>query len=819
MADNGVKTTNQPSVSTLDELLGNKDGSTGRLSVSALANQLAASGALADLLARHSDATGNADSFDELANLLAEGGAVADILAELLVATTYATIVKATWTDLSAVSGAAEGTGAEVLDSDTGTHLAATATGYDGASVNNAGRYSWNATWSRWVRIGDTGLSSKASIEQVKIARWEVDRPGTFTHSVTGSSASAVFTLSWATARLLDGAGIRKIRDLAATELANLECLYVDTSEAYVDPGYTVQTGNLSTLASSFVSGDNVLLFGNYYGLAFGAFAGMAATDTALEAAAMRRRWTSGTAITTRHSAEGVKIKTTRGYHYREDNGGTYAHKIAAVAETTLSEGAGLMVDLDGTPNGDGELVPVYVSIASGLETVWETGQRLVLIALDGDGRLFGEYQLNAHVGAFDGEACFLLNSGDALPEWNDATRTLSWPDLLFLRHTGNTKQQNRVKLEAGSIVVPSGGFQTVVLDLAQIDDTLTPNMAVSVGQYIDPTPGWFGAEGAVLPLFAVGYGFAYPIRFPPTRGSTSYPSLPEGSALYAQDEIVARINGTDQVDVYMKGSNPTSYQYLRYPMKNVPDAGIGSDVWRWTETFEAERTGDMAFTTGLSICNSGEVETAIMIDGKTDFMGGNAHGDEIKVWDRLLIDGVEVSLSTAADYRCRRVELMQKSELFEPDTATPQSNLIATAYKRWVFEAGDVEIFEHLVFDAAVTLKQTYLAMLPILRLNGATQITDTGYVSPLYEAQDISVDGFTPVYFDGKIAKISGPNGYSAEVEILEGWDKPNRRFNFSPAASYNKLYFDFTGADYPTLVGEVMEARTRYRLDTSN
>ena len=70
----------------------------------------------------------------------------------------------ATWAVLETLTGSVEGEGAEVLDSDTGTHLAATATGYDGSSVNNAGRYSWNATWERWVRIGATGLGGKASI-------------------------------------------------------------------------------------------------------------------------------------------------------------------------------------------------------------------------------------------------------------------------------------------------------------------------------------------------------------------------------------------------------------------------------------------------------------------------------------------------------------------------------------------------------------------------------------------------------------------------------------------------------------------------------
>ncbi len=56
-------------------------------------------------------------------------------------------------------TGSVDGEGAEVLDSDTGTHSAASGTGYDGGSVDNGGRYSWSSAWSRWVRIGGTGLA------------------------------------------------------------------------------------------------------------------------------------------------------------------------------------------------------------------------------------------------------------------------------------------------------------------------------------------------------------------------------------------------------------------------------------------------------------------------------------------------------------------------------------------------------------------------------------------------------------------------------------------------------------------------------------
>lgn len=71
-----------------------------------------------------------------------------------------AALTVATWTALAALTSSVAGTGAEVLDSDTGVHTDPVV----GGTVNNAGRYSWSASPQGWQRIGDTGLSGKAGV-------------------------------------------------------------------------------------------------------------------------------------------------------------------------------------------------------------------------------------------------------------------------------------------------------------------------------------------------------------------------------------------------------------------------------------------------------------------------------------------------------------------------------------------------------------------------------------------------------------------------------------------------------------------------------
>lgn len=107
-------------------------------------------------------------------------GALAQALAASNAAQSYqaASRTVATWAALSALTGTTVGEGAEVLDSDTGSHT------QSGATVPNAGRYSW--TGSAWSRIGDTGLSGVKTIAQDEVA----DRQALIDASADGTSVT-----------------------------------------------------------------------------------------------------------------------------------------------------------------------------------------------------------------------------------------------------------------------------------------------------------------------------------------------------------------------------------------------------------------------------------------------------------------------------------------------------------------------------------------------------------------------------------------------------------------------------------------------------
>ncbi|WP_121064748.1 hypothetical protein [Chachezhania antarctica] len=129
----GITSTTVEKIASADDLLGHRDGSLGRIPMSDLGMALAGSGPVA---AR----------FDEVEGKITGG-----------------LLNKATWTDLLTLTPTEDGKGGEVLLDDAGTHSDATATGYDGATVPNAGRYAWVEAWGRWQHIGDGGSAAVAS--------------------------------------------------------------------------------------------------------------------------------------------------------------------------------------------------------------------------------------------------------------------------------------------------------------------------------------------------------------------------------------------------------------------------------------------------------------------------------------------------------------------------------------------------------------------------------------------------------------------------------------------------------------------------------
>ncbi|MGD9862843.1 MAG: hypothetical protein AB7S99_06495, partial [Pseudodonghicola sp.] len=210
MADAGQKSNNLDLASGLDNVLGHRDGSLVQVDMVSVGAQLAGAGPVAAAM-------------EELRSQITSGGIGANA-----------------WSVLQTYAGAVDGAGAEVLDTDLGTHSQASATGYDGATVPNAGRYTWSATWGRWVRIGATGLSGKAPIASpvfTGVPQAPTAAPGTDTTQL-------------ATTAFVQAAAQAAIDALAAAAPGQLDTLQELSAALANDPNFAATvTASLATKA------------------------------------------------------------------------------------------------------------------------------------------------------------------------------------------------------------------------------------------------------------------------------------------------------------------------------------------------------------------------------------------------------------------------------------------------------------------------------------------------------------------------------------------------------------------------------------------
>lgn len=279
---------------------------------------------------------------------------------------------------------------------------------------------------------------------------------------------------------------------------------------------------------------------------------------------------------------------------------------------------------------------------------------------------------------------------------------------------------------------------------------------------------------------------------------------------VWPQELIVRQQPGT--IDIHMPAGVHSTH-WLRYRMQNRSMPDIRSDVWRCNEIWETKQSSPMQFEPVRLLVTRGEIELAVRQRGKSDFMGGTMHGDEEKTGFSLNIDGESVDPDADKAYHAQCVEFHQDSNLLEADKS--ERIPLAHVRKHWHFSSDGLQLDTRIEWLEAIELEAAYLAMFPLARQNEYGVISTSGFRDPDWEEEDLSTPQFSMSYTPAARAIALGPEGLKAEVQILSGWDKPMRKFNFSNSVHYNKFYFDFTGPGYNTRPGEIMEASARFSL----
>lgn len=289
--------------------------------------------------------------------------------------------------------------------------------------------------------------------------------------------------------------------------------------------------------------------------------------------------------------------------------------------------------------------------------------------------------------------------------------------------------------------------------------------------------------------------------------------------ASWDPNEIVletGRLGG--QFDLYQKANpDPRSDAYIRWRVLHLSDTTY--DVWRTSGVWHENRIGQYSWEQQRRIVTTGENETAFQHLSPSGWMGGSTHGNEVQTRVVLLVDGVPKPLPADSTpnnlfYRCRKVELIQESTLYEDGSAL--GTALCDVIKRWVWADGEMRLHARYTWLADKTLQGAYVAMLCCERDDVSGNITNYGYREPLWELENIASSGFGESKTLTRHIKVAGTT-YAMELEMVSGWDTAfaNRRAHIEDDPAYNKIRFDLTGSGYAVSNGDIWETVARYRI----
>lgn len=314
-------------------------------------------------------------------------------------------------------------------------------------------------------------------------------------------------------------------------------------------------------------------------------------------------------------------------------------------------------------------------------------------------------------------------------------------------------------------------------------------NRAQSLGIY---TPGT-----VVVQKVIIVDGAEIPARLPAPAADT-----------FPDDELVLT-QSAGAIQIAQRAGEPA--RYIRWSLTRYDDPATRALGWRLTSLTTASRAGETSFSTGIALTDSGEFEVAIREVGKSDFMGGSTHGDMQETRPLiLLVDGQRVTPDGSTALRARRIEAIQKAQLWEVDNAA--NVLAADLVTRWVWERGEMQLAHHLTWRRNMTLQAAYLTMLPILR-----SVSTEGYAAPDYAPVNIGVaaHGF-PNSNTARLITTGG--GIRSEIEVIRGTEFIAGAFIDAIAVpARNKVYFSVVpvGGATAVTVGNVIDWEAIYRI----
>jgi len=264
----------------------------------------------------------------------------------------------------------------------------------------------------------------------------------------------------------------------------------------------------------------------------------------------------------------------------------------------------------------------------------------------------------------------------------------------------------------------------------------------------------------------------------------------------------------------------PTEKGYINYNFVHSVNTNKNADMWRLSNTFLCGNDGE----TIKQITYNAEWEMAIMLDGRKDYIGGYAHGDEHYTSMKLALDDVEkeiTSLDKYNNFQSMRIEV--SSDGYDPDNPTTK---VLTHEKEYLINKDGIQLDQEVTWLDTYALESgvCYLSMMPPMKhaTDDENDIITDSYYTDVNKTPaatgDVNETGASSVCVFSKqsglyftMSKSNYNPVYSNLMKLRDNKTdtKPNGQ-------NYNKMYFVFNGSHLTAEQGEVWTATTNYNIE---
>lgn len=243
----------------------------------------------------------------------------------------------------------------------------------------------------------------------------------------------------------------------------------------------------------------------------------------------------------------------------------------------------------------------------------------------------------------------------------------------------------------------------------------------------------------------------------------------------------------------------------------------------------------DNNFNFRYRLTSTGEWECAIKLSGRSDFMGGINHGDEINTSVSWFIDGTFIEDITAiSDNKFTELKCVCVSDLYDP---SDENTIVAKHGKEYIFTKDGLELKQNVNWLVDASIRESYLCMLPILDYETSaktTVITQHGYANDDFITYDLFNNDNDAIHSwkreRTEITTFGKEKGLTAKTKQIEsrvnsgithgGYASIYSTMTKSGNNGYNKHYYMIAGlnTDDSVSAGDLWYTNYMYQFDVS-